>query len=106
MKRKRSRGSESVKIKIKDDKVSITFNAQNWGVLYTEFLETIAIHAENQGIPFADCLGDALKHKLKDMSSSEEEFDLLIDLCERLAAAEESGKYSTDTGNPDIGELK
>jgi len=104
--RKRSHGSESLKIKVKDDKVTITFNAQNWDYICTKLLIAVAIHAEDRNIPVANHMKDALKLKLMEISPSQESFDEFMNLCERLAEAKKSGKYSSGTGNPDIGEPK
>lgn len=106
MTRRRTLGSESLKIKVKDDKVTITFNAQNWNHVYTEILSAIARHAEDRNIPVADHIGHALKLKLRNISPSQESYDQFMCLCDKLAAAEQSGKYTPSTGNPDIGEPK
>ncbi|SCX83471.1 hypothetical protein SAMN05216420_10146 [Nitrosospira sp. Nl5] len=106
MAQKRTLGSRSLKIKVKDDKVTITFNAQNWGTQYTEFLDAIGMHAEDRGIPVADQIGHALKLKVRDISPSQESFDQFMDLCDRLAgadAAEQSGQnqiVDSDIGGP------
>ncbi len=106
MKQNKSYASESLKIKIKDDKVHIIFNAQNWDYICTKLLITLAIHAEDRGIPVANHMKDALKLKHMEISPSQKSFDDFMSLCERLVEAEESGKYSSGTGNPDIGEPK
>ncbi|MEZ5813846.1 MAG: hypothetical protein R3E13_03875 [Alphaproteobacteria bacterium] len=106
MTRKRSHGSESLKIKLKDDKVHIIFNAQNWDYICTELLIALAIDAEDHDIPVANHMKDALKLKIRDLSPSQKSFDDFMNLCEKLAKAEKSGKYSSGTGNPNIGEPK
>lgn len=102
MTQKRTLGSSSLKVRVKDDKVTITFNAQNWGATQTELLKTIALHAVYQNVPVADHIGNALKLQLRDISPSQESFDLNMRLCEKLAAAEQTTQQSPDD-HPHIG---
>lgn len=102
MTQRRTLGSKSLKIKVKDDKVTITFNAQNWGVQHTEWLDMIGVYAEGRGIPVADYIGHALKLKLRDLSPSQESFDGFMRLCDRLAASEQPEQNLSDTTDPDI----
>lgn len=99
-------GSESLKIKVKDDKVTITFNAQNWNLVHSEILIAVATHAEDRGVPVADHIGDALKFKLKDISPSQESYDRFIRLCERLEASENRQQNMTYNIAPNLGEPK
>ena len=100
--------SRSLNMKVKDDKVTITFNAQNWDTRYAKFLDAIALYAEDRGIPVADQIGHALKLGVRDICPSQESFDLYMDLCDRLAAAdaaaEPSGQNQLEIVDPDIGE--
>jgi len=92
---KKTFGSKSLKIKVKDDKVTITFNALNWSALHAELLKTIELNAVFQEIPFADHVLDALKLKLKDISPSQESYERTMRLCEKIAVAEQSDQCSS-----------
>jgi hypothetical protein len=95
-------------MKVKDDKVTITFNAQNWGTQYAKFLDAIALYAEHRGIPVADQIGHALKLGVRDICSSQESFDRYMDLCDRMAAVDAAADQSEQTQleiiDPEIGE--
>jgi len=74
--------------------------------VYTEILSAIARHAEDRDIPVADHIGHALKLKLRNISPSQDSYDQFLHLCDKLAAAEQSRKYTSSTGDLDIYEPK
>ena len=106
MPRRNPLGSESLKIKVNDDKVAITFNAQNWDYTCSKLLIAIAIHAENRNIPVANHMKDALKLKLREISPSQESYDQYIRLCERLEASENRQQNMANNDELNIGEPK
>lgn len=85
---KRTPSAKTLRVKVKDDKVTITFNARNWNPAHGELLDFLAYDAETEGIPVAEYIGHAITLKGMDIATSQEAFDRLMRAFEKLVAEE------------------
>lgn len=95
--------AQSLKVKIKDDKVTITFNAQNWSARHTNLLDAIAIDAEFRNISMAESLMPALEYRVRQLCSSKEAFERYIRLLDKL---EEDELPESKNTKPEIDQPK
>lgn len=88
MTRKRTPNARTLRVKVKDNKVTITFNAQNWNPAHSELLDFLASRAESRKTPVAEYMGEAISLLGRKHASSQEDFELVMRTCEKLSAHE------------------
>lgn len=102
MTRKRTPSAKTLKVKVKDDKVTITFDAHNWNPAHGELLDFLAYDAETRDISVAEYIGHAITLKGMDIATSKEAYDRLMRAFEKLVAEENSTQAQLGEIDPDI----